>query len=280
MRDMKSTKAINIRGNRFKKEKRPLAWRRLFGRLLRITVGLVSVALLTCGGVLTARMLLASNYFAVARVRVENKQRLSEEEILALSDIRRGDNIFDLDLDMIGRKIAENPWVASACVERVFPDEVVIRISERRPEAIVSLDYLYYVDAAGEIFKRLDSGDRLDYPLISGIDRQLLLDRPEEARRQLAEALLLLEEVNRRKVFRIDEVSEVNIDPTDGLTLYTYHGGVPVRLGKNGFPAKLDCLEGVFQELQPRLAAVAYIDLNVAERVIVKLDRKRIQGRG
>jgi cell division protein FtsQ len=280
VRDMKSSKAINIRGNRFKKEKRPLAWRQLFGRLLRVTVGVISVALLTCGGVLTARMLLASNYFAVATVRVENQERLDEQEVLALSEIRRGTNIFDLDLDMIGRKIAENPWVASACVERVFPDEVMIRISERRPEAIVSLDYLYYVDGAGEIFKRLDSGDRLDFPLISGINRQLLLDRPEEARRQLAEALQLLKELNRRKVFGIDHVSEVNIDPTDGLTLYTCHGGVPVRLGRNGFGAKLDCLEGVFHELQPRLAAVAYIDLNVAERVIVKLDRKRIQGRG
>jgi cell division protein FtsQ len=72
----------------------------------------------------------------------------------------------------------------------------------------------------------------------------------------------------------------VNIDLQDGLTLYTYHGGVPIRLGKSGFSGKLDCLEGVFRELQPRLAAVAYIDLNVAERVIVKLDRKRIQSRG
>jgi cell division protein FtsQ len=277
---MKSTKAINVRGNRFKKQKRPLAWRPLFARLLRVTVGLVSIGLLTCGGVLTARMLLASNYFAVASVRVENQQRLTQEEVFALSDIQRGVNIFDLDLEMIGRKIAENPWVAGASVERVFPSEVVIRISERRPEAIVSLDYLYYVDESGEIFKMLDSGDRLDFPLISGIDRQRLLDNPEETRRQLLEALGLLKELNNRRIFRIDDVSEVNIDLQDGLTLYTYHGGVPIRLGKSGFSGKLDCLEGVFRELQPRLAAVAYIDLNVAERVIVKLDRKRIQSRG
>lgn len=280
MRDMKSSRPARVKGNRFKKQKRPWAWRRILSRLFRVTVSLVSLALLTCGGVLAARMLLSSEYFSVTLVRVENQQRLGQEEILALSDIRQGTNIFDLDLDMIGRKIEENPWVSSARVERVFPDEVVIRITEREPQAIVTLDYLYYVDVAGEIFKRLDSKDILDYPLVSGIDRQMLLDQPENARRQLRDAMKLLAELNQRKIFRIEEVSEVHIDQPEGMTLYTYQGGVPIHLGHGEFMDKLDCLEGVYRELQPRLAAIAYINLNVAERVIVKLDGKHFKGRG
>jgi len=280
VRDMRSSKGVKNKPNRFKKQKRPWAWRHQLGRMLRITVFLFGATLLTCGGVVTVRVLLASDFFSVAVVRIENQQRLEQEEIRALSDIHKGDNIFDLDLDTIGRKIEENPWVASARVERVFPDEVVIRVSEREPKAIVSLGYLYYVDGAGEIFKMLDSKDRLDYPLVSGIDRQQLLDNPEETRGQLTEAMQLLEELSRRDIFHLDEVSELHIDRKDGLILYTYHGGVPIRLGNSGFAAKLDCLEGIYRELQPRLAAIAYIDLNVAERVIVKLDEKFSRGRG
>ena len=63
--------------------------------------------------------------------------------------------------------------------DRVFPREVVIPVHERVPQAIINLGYLYYVDGGGEIFKVLSSDDRLDFPVITGIDRQFLLENPE-----------------------------------------------------------------------------------------------------
>ncbi|OEU73719.1 MAG: hypothetical protein BA869_11680 [Desulfuromonadales bacterium C00003107] len=257
-----------------------MPWKQLLARLLRVTVFCGSVAFLLFGAVLIGRLLLVSGYFSVTSVRVENNQRLLQEEVLALSDIEQGSNIFDLDLDMIGGKIEENSWVASAQVERVFPNEVTIRIEERQPQAIVRLGYLYYVDIDGEIFKMLDAGDRLDYPLISGIDRQLLLDNPEQARELLLGALGLLAELAERRVFSLDQVSELRVTTQEGITLYTYRGGVPVRFGQNGYSTKLDRLERIYRELQPRLASIDYIDLNVVERVIVKLESHRNRGRG
>jgi cell division protein FtsQ len=126
----------------------------------------------------------------------------------------------------------------------------------------------------------LDAGDRLDYPLISGVDRQLLLDQPEQARELLQGALGLLAELGKRHVFGIDQVSELRVDAQEGITLYTYRGGVPVLFGQSGYQTKLDRLERIYKELQPRLAAIDYIDLNVVERVIVKLDSQGNRGRG
>jgi len=278
VRSLKQTKSV--RRNRRKKQKQPLPWKQVLARLLRVTVFCGSVTFLLFAAVLGGRLLLGSGYFAVTTVQVENNQRLLPEEVLALSDIEQGSNIFDLDLDMIGGKIEENPWVASARVERVFPNEVTIRIEERQPQAIVRLGYLYYVDVYGEIFKMLDAGDRLDYPLISGIDRQLLLDKPEQARELLLGALGLLTELAQRRIFSLDQVSELRVAPQEGITLYTYRGGVPVRFGQNGYRTKLDRLERIYRELQPRLAAIDYIDLNVVERVIVKLESHRNRGQG
>lgn len=278
MVNLKQTKAAGR--NRLKKERQPLPWRKLLGRLLRITVFWGRLVLLVCCSALLARLLVVSGYFAVTEVRVENAQRLQRAEVLALSDIQPGCNIFDLDLDMIGSKIEENPWVASARVERAFPDEVIIRIEERLPQAIVRLDTLYYVDGGGDIFKKLDGGDRLDYPLISGIDRGLLLEKPDQAKALLSGALDLLGELKERQVFGFDQVSELLVAPEEGITLYTYRGGVPVHFGKSGYGIKLDRLERIYRELQPRLTAIDYIDLNVVERVIVKLDSRRNSGRG
>ncbi len=269
-----------VRRNRRKKKKQPLPWKQLLTGLLRTTVFVGSAAFLLVGLVLAGRVLLASGLFAVTTIQVENNQRLSREELLALSDIAPGTNIFDLDLKMIGSKISENPWIVSARVERSFPDQVKIIVEERQPQAIVQLGYLYYVDYNGEIFKMLEAEDRLDYPLISGIDRQLLLDRPEQGRELLLGALGLLSELKDRRIFGLDQVSELRVDPQEGITLYTYRGGVPVRFGQNGYRTKLDRLERIYQDLKPRLAAINYIDLNVVERVIVKLESQRSGGRG
>jgi len=279
MRDLKSNRAKRVKSNRLKQPPQPRDWKKLFHRVLRVTVAVGSGTLIVSGSLLTAQMLLDSGYFAVNKVRVEQQVRVSEGEILDASDIRVGDSIFDLDLHLIGRKIEENPWISQAAVERVFPDEVVIRVTEREPRAIVDLGYLYYLDAGGEVFKLLDAADGLDYPVITGIDRQQMLDHPDEIRGWLAQALSLMAVIEGRDLFGLESISEILIDAEDGLTVFTRIGGVPIHLGHGAFAGKLDRLERVYADLKPRLKALEYIDLNVADRVIVKVDVKRTVGR-
>jgi cell division protein FtsQ len=165
-------------------------------------------------------------------------------------------------------------------VERVFPREVVIRVTERVPKAIVNLGYLYYVDSSGEIFKLLDPGDSLDFPVITGIDRNFLLEKPKEGRRLLRVAMDLLREVGQRKVFNLKNISELNIDPTGAITLFTLDGGVPVQMGYGDFEDKLNRLERIYPQIASRLPVLKYIDLNVMDRVIVKVDARGTHARG
>jgi cell division protein FtsQ len=279
MRDLKTHKQKKCKTNRRKQEAQPRDWKKLFHRMLRIGIASGSGFLLASGALLTAQMLLESGYFGVKQVRVEHQVRVSEGDILDASDIEIGDSLFDLDLHMIGRKIEEHPWIARADVERSFPDNVVIRVVEREARAIIDLDYLYYVDRGGEVFKMLDSGDELDYPVITGIDRQYLLDNPDQTQSSLDLALLIMDELDRRTLFNLEDVSEIHFEEQEGLILHTRIGGVPVRMGKQGFDAKLNRLEAIYSDLEPRLMALKYIDLNVTDRVIVKVDVKRTVGR-
>lgn len=279
MRDLKSQKQKKLKSNRRKQQKQPRDWKKLLHRLLRIGIAAGSGCLLVSGALLTVQVLLESGYFQVRQISVEQQVRVAEEEILEASDIKIGDSMFDLELNMIGRKIEEQPWIARAYVERVFPDQVVIRVEERQPRAIIDLDYLYYVDRSGVVFKMLEAGDELNYPVITGINRQYLLDHPDQAQNCVNLALGLLDELDGRTVFSLEDVSEIHYDQQEGLILYTLVGGVPVRLGTQGFGAKLNRLETIYGDLEPRLLALKYIDLNVADRVIVKVDTKRTAGR-
>jgi cell division protein FtsQ len=279
MKDLKINKQKKLKSNRRKQEKQPRDWKQLFHCLLRIGIASGSGFLLASGALLTAQMLLESGYFGVDQIRVEQQIRVSEGDILDASDINIGDSLFDLELHMIGRKIEEHPWIAKAEVERSFPDQVVIRVEERQARAIIDLDYLYYVDRSGEVFKMLESGDELDYPVITGIDRQYLLDHPNQTQDSLDLALSLMDQLEQRQLFNLDDVSEIHFDQHEGLIMHTRIGGVPVRMGKQNFYAKLNRLEAIYEDLEPRLLALKYIDLNVTDRVIVKVDVKRKVGR-
>lgn len=279
MHDLKSNKQKKIKTNRRKQEKQPRDWKKVFHQMLRISIASGSGFLLASGALLTAQMLLDSGYFGVKQIRVEQNVRVSEGDILDASDIDVGDSLFDLELYMIGRKIEEHPWIARADVERSFPDHVVIRVVERQARAIIDLDYLYYVDEAGVVFKMLDAEDQLDFPVITGIDRQYLLENPDQTEDSLNLALQLMDELDDRDLFNLEDVSEIHYDQQEGLILHTRIGGVPVRMGKLGFNVKLNRLEKIYDDLEPRLMALKYIDLNVSDRVIVKVDVKRTVGR-
>lgn len=271
MRDLKAPKISKPKGNRRKKA--PVDWKGPLWRAARMLLGMVSLGLLVGGGWVLAKLLFDSSYFRIDTVRVENQARVSAAEIIALSDVRLGHNIFELDLERIGSKIEEkNPWVMTARVRRIFPRTVVIRVEERSPRAVINLDYLYYIDAHGAIFKTLEARDSLDYPVVTGVDREALLEEPEKTRHKLREVVGLIDELRGRGIFNLAEVSEIHVDPSGELVLYTFDGGVPVRLGEGGYGAKLDRLERLYGELKPRLRALKYIDLNVMDRVIVKVE--------
>jgi cell division protein FtsQ len=57
-----------------------------------------------------------------------------------------------------------------------------------------------------------------------------------------------------------------------GYELMTLEGGVPVRIGFEDVEPKLARLERIYAEIESRLPVTQYIDLNAADRVIVKLD--------
>ena len=285
MRDMKSqpqakSKLRKNRKNRPKGQKRPLKLRKLLHRALRISVASFSGALLVVGGFFAVQLMMASDMFRIEHIAVNGGRYLSQEQVVELSDIRQGLNTFDLDLGLIGRKIEENPWVREARVERVFPREVMISIVERQPVAIINLGYLYYLDRHAEVFKVLDAADKLDFPIITGFDYQKVEQRDPQISEELKQIVVLMADLEQRQLFSLDQVSEIHRNPSGSLALFTLASGVKVRLGREDFSKKIDRLERIYAQLKPRLPILDYIDLNVDEKVIVRIERPANAARG
>ncbi|MDA3902589.1 MAG: cell division protein FtsQ/DivIB [Desulfuromusa sp.] len=281
MRDLKKklVKTKKVRQNRRKQQKKPLNWRKLLHRILRVGVAVFSAVMLLVGGFFVTQLLLASDLFRIDQVTVQGNNRIAEQQAVALSDIEIGINTFNLDLGLIGRKIEENPWVQQAHVQRIFPRQVVISLKERQPVAIINLGYLYYLDALGEVFKVLDATDNLDYPIITGFDYDKAQGHDAEYAQRLRQIVGLLSDLRKRDLFSLDQVSELHHEDGGGLSLFTLEGGVKVKLGYADYSKKLDRLERIYAQLQPKLQILDYIDLNVDEKVIVRIERLKVMAK-
>jgi cell division protein FtsQ len=114
--------------------------------------------------------------FAISEIRVSGSKRHSNEEILALAGLRKGDNIFLTDLEKAKLKLLEDPWITDVAAARTLPNFVQIEVFERKAAAMVSFGETYLATREGKLFKKLGPSDDLDLPIISGLDTTDITD--------------------------------------------------------------------------------------------------------
>ncbi|MEI8393772.1 MAG: cell division protein FtsQ/DivIB [Rhodospirillaceae bacterium] len=74
--------------------------------------------------------------YRVDEVVVEGRHGAQKADLLAAINVKRGDPIFGVSLVQARAELERLPWVAGATVERLLPNLVYIRITERKPMAL------------------------------------------------------------------------------------------------------------------------------------------------
>jgi len=206
-------------------------------------------------------------YFAVTQVEVNGNRRLSREEILATAGVRDGGSVWDASPIVLRERLEANPWVERAFVKREFPRFVAIRVRERTPVAIVSLDTkLSYVDRSGRILGLLKDTDNRDFPIVSGLDTPQAKGFVTVG---LHRAMQLLHACERLRCF--DEISEIRVDRERGLTLFPLKTRVPVVLGWGQWREKLRSSGRVLAAWQGQLPRLARIDVSYRGIAVVQV---------
>ena len=279
MRDLKHTTrrparvvkpVVANRVRHVKKERKPLNFRRHLKRAAIFSGSVALMVLLGFSGYHAYHFASRIILFRLETIEVTHNKRIDRREIIALANVRAGDDLIKLKLSQIGEQLEKNPWIESVRVKRYFPNTLAIEVAEREPVAVINVGYLAYLDTKGTIFKPLNDGDSLNYPIITGITDEDFTRDPTGTKRALTETVGLIALLKRGEVFRLDDVSELHYDPGFGFTLFTTQGGIPVRLGTNGYQEKLARLARIYKELQPQMLTLEYIDLNYSDKIIVK----------
>ena len=257
--------------NRFKKQRKKINIRNLLKKTVRVTSAVVVISLIFLVVYEIYGFVGKTTFLRLERIEVSGVNKLTREEILSAASVKIGDDLLGLKLSRMGEQLAKNPWVAAVRVRRNFPHALSIDVVERQPVGVVSMGYLYYLDSKGDIFKPLQEGDRLDYPVITGLAEDDLLRDPAGAKDTVKGMLALLEQLKKERAgIRMADISELHYDKGFGYTIFTINRGLPIRLGMDGFSEKLDRLSKIYSDLQIQLPLLEYIDLDYSDRIVVK----------
>ncbi|MEZ4247431.1 MAG: FtsQ-type POTRA domain-containing protein [Polyangiales bacterium] len=211
----------------------PRVGRVRFARALRVltTVAKIAGVLLAIGGAvavgrLTRDYVRTSPAFAIATIELEGRERLDEAEVLRAAGIALGTNVFELSPEDVRARLERHPWIAHAEVERRLPGTFRLKVVERHAALVLALGpSLYLVDDEGKVFKEVAPGDPVDFPIVSGVERDRFL-------RERAWRSALLTEIRRaarrlaRRALRREPIAEIHVEADDGLT--------PRRRGRDG----------------------------------------------
>ncbi|MBQ4596451.1 MAG: FtsQ-type POTRA domain-containing protein [Firmicutes bacterium] len=90
------------------------------------------ILLITC---IALYFVLHIEYFLIDGITVAGNKAISDKEIIELSKIKVGDNIFDAHPLRAQRKIKENLYIEDVDVNRLLPNRIEIVVKERMGEA-------------------------------------------------------------------------------------------------------------------------------------------------
>ena len=106
----------------------------------------------------------ADLHLTVESVQVEGRQRADKQAILAALSVSRGTPILAVDLDAAKTRLETVPWVRNASIERLLPDTLYIRLTERAPLALWQHQGKF--DLVDQDGNTIADADIADYPFL------------------------------------------------------------------------------------------------------------------
>jgi cell division protein FtsQ len=165
----------------------------------------------------------ARSGLALREVRVQGRGETAIADILTAVQANRGDPILGIDLDMVRERLEDLPWIVKAGVERQFPDQLVVTVTEAEPMALWQRNQkLYLVSRDGDVIETAKIGKYSNLLIVVGEDApkraQALFDilaQTPELRPHVTAAVLV---GKRRWNIRMDNDVDVKL-PEEGAAV-------------------------------------------------------------
>lgn len=207
----------------------------------------------------------AAQGFVLDDVVISGREKTSMEEINALLQLKRGDNILKIDVYEIKQKLEQLPWVQEAVVHKsFFPNVVQIEMREKEVKAIWQINEKFYpLDAEGKV---IDAAYHISEPILLIVGA----GAPENFKN-------LMEALKDEKYDYLEKVKVANFISGRrwNLILNDIREGITVKLPEENIGEawkkllKLNETKGIFKR------KLTIIDLRLPHKIVVKIRKSR-----
>jgi len=224
--------------------------------------------------------LLRAPKFAIGIKEIQGLRHLSEGQVLLkLKEIEEQDrSLFALDLDALRRSVERLPWVKAATVRRVWPDRLMIQVTERVPIAFVRVDdSTQMVDEEGVLLESKGEGlPNFDFPVLmcleSGFETELLMRN----RKRIELFQRLTRELDDNGAGLSHDLSEVHLQDAGSVSIVLNDDTVLVHIGADHFQERFRRYLAMSREIKQKYRLLESVDLRFENQVVVNAANEKI----
>jgi cell division protein FtsQ len=171
----------------------------------------------------------ARSGLALQEVRVQGRNETAIADILTAVHANRGDAILGIDIDAVRERLEDLPWIVKAGVERQFPDQLVVSVTEAEPMALWQRSQkLFLVSRGGDVIETANIAKYSNLLIVVGEDApkqaQALFDilaQTPDLRPHVTAAVLV---GKRRWNIRMDNDVDVKLPEDDAAAAWKRFG--------------------------------------------------------
>jgi cell division protein FtsQ len=199
--------------------------------------------------------------------RIEGAVHASERQITRTFLQDFGRSVYLCPIRERRRQLLAIDWVKDASVSRIWPDQLVIRLTERKPVAFIQVPgragAMTYslVDAEGVLLNPPRTV-RFHLPVLSGVPSA---DTEERRKVRVQRFLRLQSELGPL----MERISEIDVSDIDNIKVITVLDGraLTLMLGNQNFERRLRNVLDNYSEIRKRLPDATILDLRLKDRI-------------
>ena len=223
--------------------------------------------------------------FTVKTIDIRTSGLIEPEQIRSWARIHEGENLFEVDLQRIKRDLEMVPQIKVAAVDRVLPETLRLRITERRALAQVIIykqrsegqvqKNVYWLDSEGVVMPLVDTKQSTErapvkwIPLVIGLNQADLMPGRSVQSQQLESALSLIRRFDLSPMAGLEHLRLIDISHRETVEVVTWHGG-QVTLSLNGIDRQLERWRQLYDLGRKHNRAIFSVDLSIKNNLPVR----------
>jgi cell division protein FtsQ len=255
-------------------------WWRPAGTTGRVLVGVAAFVVLA--GIAIAYQTTRTFLSRDSRFRIEGTgnvqatglSEVSRAEILPIFGEDVGRNIFFVPLGERRKQIEQLPWVQSATVMRLLPDQLRVEVVERQPVAFVRQGgQIGLVDANGVLLTMPPAAmaqHHYSFPVLTGIDAG---DSQAGRKKRVDLYQRLMGELDANGQHITNQISEIDLtDPEDArVTMQEQGTDIQAHFGEDHFLDRYRRYKAHIAEWRAQYPKLAGVDLRYEQQVVLQM---------